>query len=498
MKKLSIITRPWNFGVAGSMILSLCFALTFIKWLEPLEANVESARHNETYFRGIAGRALIGDEVHYLPIALSVANGAGFQLEPGKPTAVRVPGYPLYVAALFNMFGRSVNVALVGNALLIALLPFLTFLLAEPTFGRKTAALAAFLTALNPGLYYFGVGAALSEPLFAVLICGATATWLRSRRTTEPAFSISEIKYKSVAVANSSPRAIGCSRLPKASLAFALGAGMLYGIASLTRTGYAGLPLVVVFLGIISREHKWFLKEGIALCLASGMILCLWVARNQAQIGSALVSSTNDGVTLLCTALAAERHRGDCINPSDAGPEFARVHELPDSVETNTLLRAMAISQLKKIPPSTLVEVVTKRIFRLWVPLNRIVSDQVSAKPNLAINAFYLPLVLLGVFGTWKARRSAFVVVTLALCSYMTLLAAASWGGTRFRYAAEPFVAVLAAYGLMELVRLHSLSSRHLKNETSGTPKLWNLRFLNCSTRVRRNALSVTIPSVNP
>lgn len=462
MRRLSFVANPWNLRVAGSMIVALCFALAFIRWIEPLEANLESVRHNETHFPGITGRGLIGDEVHYLPIAASVAKRAEYQLEPGKPTAVRVPGYPLYVAALFSMFGRSVNVALAGNALLIAFLPLLAFLLAEPTFGRKTATLAAVLTALNPGLYYFGVGAALSEPLFAVLICGATATWLRSRRENEPAFCRSDTGHDKLAVASTSVRATGLARSEYTTLAFAVAAGILYGIASLTRTGYFGLPLFVMFLGIVFREHKWSLKQGIALCLASGMVLSLWVARNRAQIGAGLISSTNDGVTLLCTALAAERHRGDCINPADAGPEFARVHELPESVETNAALRTMAISKLKKIPASTLVEVVAKRVFRLWVPLNRIVPDDVNSKANLAINVFYFPVVLLGVFGSWRARRKALIVPTLALCSYMTLLAAVSWGGTRFRYAAEPFLAVLAAYGLMEIVRLHSLSFPYL------------------------------------
>jgi hypothetical protein len=47
----------------------------------------------------------------------------------------------------------------------------------------------------------------------------------------------------------------------------------------------------------------------------------------------------------------------------------------------------------------------------------------------------------------------------VALCSYRILLAALSWGGPRFRYAAQPFRAVLAAHGFMELPRLHGLFS---------------------------------------
>jgi hypothetical protein len=68
-----------------------------------------------------------------------------YQLEPGKLTAVPVPGYLLfYVAALFRVFGSSADVALRGNAFLIALVPLLAFMLAQPAFGVETTTLAAF------------------------------------------------------------------------------------------------------------------------------------------------------------------------------------------------------------------------------------------------------------------------------------------------------------------------------------------------------------------
>jgi hypothetical protein len=42
------------------------------------------------------------------------------------------------------------------------------------------------------------------------------------------------------------------------------------------------------------------------------------------------------------------------------------------------------------------------------------------------------------------------------VCLYLRLLAALSWGGTRFRYGVEPFLAIFAAHGLLEVKRLAS------------------------------------------
>ena len=148
--------------VAAAVLLAFLIGLAYVKWLEPLMSASPRVAAIEHDYPGIAGRGLIYDEIQYLSIARCLSSGAGYAMSPGEPSAVRVPGYPLYVAALFRIFGPSVKVALLGNAFLVALLPALTFALAKSAFGRNAAIVAAFFCALDPGLYFFGLSVAYS------------------------------------------------------------------------------------------------------------------------------------------------------------------------------------------------------------------------------------------------------------------------------------------------------------------------------------------------
>ena len=415
----------WNPSVAVAIAFLIGFS--YMKWIEPLDVTVVQT-DSQVADPEIPGRALIDDEIQYLQIAKRVADGVGYQREPGgKPTAVRVPGYPLYVAALFKAFGPGVTVALFGNALLISLLPALAFALAKPVFGYKTAVVASYFCAFNPGLYYLGLSRAYSEPLFAVLLCCGTAMWQRKDRSRRPAN--------------------------------AFAAGALYGAASLTRTGYFGLPVLLTLAEAGWPKRKWRWRNAIALGLAFLLVISMWGFRNWIVMGTPMLSSTNDGVTLLGTVLAAERGRGDWLNPEDVAPRYAEIQRLPNEIESSRTAMQTALGELRHISPTTLFKVAAKRLLRFWIPLNRIVSDELSLKANIAANLLYFPLIPLAAVGLWRARHSASIIPLLSPCLYATLLAAISWGGTRFRYGLEPILAVFGAYGLVQIAQRFGIFS---------------------------------------
>ena len=440
-------------GLVGAVVLALVIGLAYIKWLEPLAVD-ESTDHYLRHYPGVSGRGLKADEFQYLSIAKNISTGVGYSLAPGEPTAIRVPGYPLYAAALFRSFGSSLEVALLGNAFLVALLPALAFALARPAFGRKTAAVAALFCALDPGLYYFGLNEAMSEPLFAVLLCAAIAMWQR----VQPAYSSEFTKSGPTAVngGTSQPRNGQESR----GILLALAAGVVFGAASLTRTGFIGLPFFIVLTEFVLRRQSLSLKKAAILCLTFVLMLFPWGLRNRAVMGKLMFSTTNDGVTLLGTVLAAQQHRGDWIDPEFVSPEYARVREMTDPVARDRTETRLAIAQLKKTSPVTLVEAAVKRVIRLWIPLNRIVSDEVGYRTNVVVNLFYFPSMLLAAFGLWRARHNLAIVPLWTTFLYVTLLAAVSWGGTRIRYPVEPFLAIFAAYGLLEVLKFSSARFR--------------------------------------
>jgi 4-amino-4-deoxy-L-arabinose transferase-like glycosyltransferase len=423
-------------------LVALFIAVAYVNWLEPREHGASASS------TGIAGRTLIGDEGQYLGIAKNIASGNGYSLTSGIPTAVRVPGYPYYLAFLFKIFGMSVSVALLGNALLIMLLPLLTFALAKPAFSTKAATFAALFCTLNPGIYFLGVSQAYAEPLFAVMLCTGTALWLRAR---QPRHSCS-LALMRTAVVIRLLRDRG-AQLSLRLIVFSVLAGCLYGVASLTRTGYIALPIAIVLAELVLRSGKVLVMAGSLLLLSSALVVCPWAVRNRVLLGKTVIGSTNDGCTLLGTVLAAEQERGDWLDPADVSPHFARLRHMDDGIARDQALTRAALKELKDVPPFVMLEAICKRVLRLWVPLNRIVDDGVSQKANWAVNIIYFPMMSLALFGVLKSRL-AVIVPLLVPCLYATLLAAVSWGGTRFRYGLEPIIACFAGYGLAEVSRL--------------------------------------------
>jgi len=231
---------------------------------------------------------------------------------------------------------------------------------------------------------------------------------------------------------------------------FAIIAGLAYGFAGLTRTGYLGLTIMGVIVEVALSRTVNKIKIAILVCLVSLLTLIPWGVRNRLVLGTAVFSSTNDGITLLGSMLAAQRGRGDWLNPADVAPEYARIQRMPDGIERNMMARHAALSLLKTIRMHRLLEVAVKRVLRLWVPLNRVVVDEVSTQANIVVNVWYLGFMVLTSIGLIKSWRDPRVDPFLALFLYMTVLAAAAWGGTRFRYGAEPIFAALAGYGWFE------------------------------------------------
>ena len=388
-------SHRWStLSAGGAVALALVIGLAYVNWLQPLAVDKRPKIYLR-YYPGVSGPGLWADEFQYLSIAKCITTGAGYSLAPGEPTAVRVPGYPLYVAMLFRIFGSSHAVALLGNVFLIALLPWFTFALAKPAFGCSAAGIAAFSCALDPGLYFYVLNEANSEALFTVLLCAAILMW----RRVQPPYS-----YEGGGAERTTANT-GSVPLPnvpeRRGTAFAVAAGVLFGAANLTRPGFLGLPFFIVLMEFLVRRRNLSWNKATVFCLTFVLVMFPWALRNRAVMGRFMFSTTNDGVTLLGTVLAAQQHRGDWIDPEFVAPEYARAREIPDPVERNQVETRLAIAALKKTPLATLLEVAAKRVFRMWVPLNRIVSDDVAIKANVAVNLFYFPFMLLAAFGLW-------------------------------------------------------------------------------------------------
>jgi 4-amino-4-deoxy-L-arabinose transferase-like glycosyltransferase len=239
---------------AGILLLCLVMTGAYVTGYVYLEAFY--AAEGKTY------PIIESDSAEYLLLAENLLQHGVFSLSPSspfEPETFRVPGYPLFVAAVVATFG-SLDALIILQILLLAGCAFLVFLLADiVSSSRAVAYLAAGLFALSPNTPLFGV-MVLSEPFFVFLFLLSTYLLL----------SVAPHYEKRVAWA-----------------------GALLGAAALVRTVAIYLPIFSIAATLVFR--RWKSRPLLLATLFLGFFVFVvfpWVARNKAVSGEWGVSST--------------------------------------------------------------------------------------------------------------------------------------------------------------------------------------------------------------
>ncbi len=185
---------------------------------------------------------LSGDEVAFFEQARTFVQGRGYP----EQELMRGPLYPLFLAVIFRLFGAEVGVARILQAALGAAMVPLLYLWVGRRYGWVAGLLAAVLGA---AFFPLAVQATflLTETLFLFLFVLGTVIWEGKR------------------------------------LAFrALGAGLVFGLAALTRA--VGLPLVLLAAGeaLFSPGERPARRFRFALLILAGAALVIgpWTVRN--------------------------------------------------------------------------------------------------------------------------------------------------------------------------------------------------------------------------
>ncbi len=111
------------------------------------------------------------DAGHYHSVACSIVQGNGVSNPDGSPHLYRLPGYPLFLAACYSIFGINPDRALMVQLVLSSCIPLLVYVLALQLFpgAYGVACVSTFLTALHPGFLILS-GLVMSETLFITLL----------------------------------------------------------------------------------------------------------------------------------------------------------------------------------------------------------------------------------------------------------------------------------------------------------------------------------------
>jgi 4-amino-4-deoxy-L-arabinose transferase-like glycosyltransferase len=183
-----------------------------------------------------------------------------------KPWTHYPVGYSAFLGAVYRLFGSSILVAPVANALVGTLTTVVVYRLARSFLSERRAAVAGALCALHPGLIVYSA-VVMTEPLAALLLLGAA--WCAVAQRPKP-------------------------------WAW-LGAGVLLGLASLVRP--ASLLAVPLVLFLLRPPLVRALVTTVAVGAVTLLTILPWTVRNCRVMDGCALISTNGGWNLAIGAL---------------------------------------------------------------------------------------------------------------------------------------------------------------------------------------------------
>ena len=376
----------------------------------------------------MGGREVNGDgrQFHFLA---EVLGAEGRYLQPFRflfqngtdiPTAEKPPLFPAVLAIPDRIGLDTVDEQRVLLCLMGAATVALVGLLARRVAGDRVGLIAAAIAALYPPLWMLDASLR-SESLYAPLI--ALALLL----------------------------AYGVRDRPTARRAALLGAAI--GLAALTRS--EALALVVILGGpllwLLPRPVR--VRTAVAIVAGCAVVVMPWLARNWIVFDRPTAISTNEG-GLLAGANCEPAYYTELIGTWACFPRNDPAWGDNEAVISSHLReRALdyAGDNAGRVPAVVGVRVL--RVLDLWDPLDADdfeagIGDRHIRAQQAAMLAFYVmaPLAILGAVAL--RRRGQPLRLLLAPVVLVALVAAASYGSTRFRVAAEVPVVVLAAVAL--------------------------------------------------
>lgn len=355
---------------------------------------------------------LVGDEHTWTAWGQDVA-AAAF-----SPTATRLifypPVYPYFIALPLALFGSFAAVKWC-QVLLSALLIPAVGRVADAGFGRRAGTVAAAFAAFYPDLVWYSTHF-WSETVFLVLLWWAFERLIAADRDGDR----------------------GAAWL----------AGLLYGLAILTReTALYFAPVAALWLAL-SRERPGAPRRGAALLLVAALVVVPWTLRNAVVYGAFVPVSTAGGLNLWQGNARLSREE-----------VYALYAQVPGRIEKYRTAQREGVKAIVDRQPAWLFEKLAAEMPRFWeadslalAHMRReaygVVSPWAYRAAAVVVVGPYLALLLAFVAGVAQARLDRRAVLLLSFVAYYTLLHVATHGFARYRLPIVPVLFVFAAAAL--------------------------------------------------
>lgn len=299
------------------------------------------------FFINIYDYPIAGDGITYYAYGLNLFKGNGYSYQESHPflqSNFREPAYPVFISLLFKIFGVSKNAIQIAQAFLNGLIILITYRIAFLVLNnKKTAFIAAFLTALSPTIAGYA-SLLFSEILACVFLLLLTLFFLMLLKEREN----------------------------KKVIAFSMLTGFFSGCLILTKMTYLLFPFVILSVLFVMPADRLFKGKAI-LCVSVILISTLlpWLSFNNKIYGNPFFLTNRGGMSL---AIGAERLNW---KPKEISASFIYAF-------SETLLKEYFPEENKKV---ALINV-QKIIFDKYAALIKNGYGEMAADRELRIDAF--------------------------------------------------------------------------------------------------------------
>ncbi len=350
------------------------------------------------------GLELFPDGKEYDALGLSLAEGSGYARN-NVPDTYRPPGYPLFLSAVYTLFGHSVAAVKALQSILDAATCVMILLIGSRLFTRRVGVIAGTIATVYPFLIVY-TGFVLSETLFVFL---------------SVVFLYALIRFRE----DGSRRWLAVS-------------GLLLGGMNLTRPVVLLLPLLLfcwLWVELGTRRQAAVLAATLALWMLVPILP--WTVRNYLVRHSFILIADHHWV-----ALYAANNRQILRDPEKIGGWIQPQGGEDYRSEYLSFMRDVAIHE-----PLELVRLEFHKLHRFWniVPT----SSRTTFRDTLISVCSYgvlLPFAVAGMALSWKMPHPPWLLFIWIL--NFCLMALILYGSTRFRSPIEPALVLFGALAL--------------------------------------------------
>lgn len=300
----------------------------------------------------------------YISLAENLISGKGF-INSTEGFAVLPPVFPLWVAFLFSLFGKSIIAIRLSNIFFsIVTMLFLFLAVKEITKDKLPPLLVLAVSAIYPG-YIVWCGYEITDAMFAMFVSIIMYLSLY--------FIKDKINIKKIAVL-----------------------GLLIGLANLIRGNLILYPILVSFPIFINRGYKKGLKLAITLIVCSTLPLLIWGARNYYRFDEFIPIASHGATALYLGNNPKSFSDKFHISASDdKETDFIESVDVLGSKEANQKIQRRVLSYIKENPKTFIRNTVERFLLYLRpVHINSAFNYFLKSKSLLIDKIIYYMFIL--------------------------------------------------------------------------------------------------------